>query len=360
MDFAVLEFMPDTVIVTDAGGAIRFINRAGETLFGYERGEVLGRTVEMLIPSRFRAAHRLEREGYAVAPRVRTMGIGLELRGLSKDGHEIPVEISLAPIELGGGRATVVAVRDVRERKRLEERAREAERAEAEIRHRDEVLAIASHELRGPVGLVQLQLNVLQRAAAETMDDFGAMQERMAKIDRNTRHLARLIEDLLDTTYNGTLALKLEDADLAELVRAALGNLREWVDRTGSPLTLHAEVPVPGRWDPLRIDQVVANLVGNAAKYGAGKPIDVRVESEPGRALVSVIDQGDGIAVADQERIFQRFERATTAEGPQGLGLGLYIARRIVEAHGGRILVHSSPGRGSKFTVELPRVARSA
>jgi signal transduction histidine kinase len=286
------------------------------------------------------------------------MGLGLELRGLAKDGHELPVEISLA--SLGGENATVAAIRDVSERKKLEERARQAESAEAEIRHRDEVLAIASHELRGPVGLVQLQLAVLQRSAVETMDDFGAMQERMGKIERNTRHLARLIEDLLDTSQGGALALKVEEADLAELARVALGDLREWVERTGSQLTLHAEVPVSGRWDPLRIDQVIANLVANAAKYGEGRPIEVRVEADPERARLTVIDHGSGIDPADHERIFERFERAVAPGAPRGLGLGLYIARQIVEAHGGRILVHSSPGSGSRFTVELPRLARAA
>jgi two-component system, LuxR family, sensor kinase FixL len=359
MDFAVLEFMPDAVVVTDADGVIQFINRAGEALFGYDRVEILGRPIEILLPSRFRAAHRLERETYFAAPRTRPMGLGLELRGLARDGHEIPVEISLA--SLAGENATVAAIRDVSERKELEERARQAEKAEAEIRHRDEVLAIASHELRGPVGLVQLQLAVLQRSAVETMDDFGAMQERMGKIERNTRHLARLIEDLLDTSsHGGTLALKVEEADLAALARVALGDLREWVERTGSQLTLHAEAPVSGRWDPLRIDQVIANLVANAAKYGEGKPIEVRVDGDPERARLTVIDHGSGIDVADHERIFERFERAVSPGAARGLGLGLYIARQIVEAHGGRILVHSSPGSGSRFTVELPRLTHAA
>ncbi len=361
MDLGVLEFMPDAVVVVGADGTIQFVNRAGESLFGYERAEILGRPVEILVPSRFRAAHSVQREAYVAAPRIRPMGLGLDLRALAKDGHDFPVEISLAPLQVGLEAFTIAAVRDVTERKRLEELARKAESAEAEIRHRDEVLAIASHELRGPVGIVELQLGVLKKATTETIDDLGAMQERMVKIERNTRHLARLIEELLDASHGAsTLALKAEEADLRELVRTALGNLREWVEQKGSQLTLHAEVPVPGRWDPLRIHQVFANLLANAAKFGEGRPIEVRVEADPERARLIVTDQGRGIALADQERIFGRFERATSAGDAAGLGLGLYIARKIVEAHGGRILVRSSLGAGSTFTVELPREARSA
>jgi len=359
MDYEALEHMPDCVFVAEVDGAIRFMNRAAESLFGYSRDELLGQSIELLVPSRFRMAHRAHRDAFAAARSTRPMGLGLELRGLTKDGREVAVEISLAPLSAAEPDAVIATVRDVSERKRLEERARRAELAEAEIRHRDEVLAIASHELRGPLGIVQLQLSVLQKATADTVNDLSTMQERMVTIERNTRHLARLVDDLLDAGHvgNASLAVNPEPTDLAELVRTTVGNLREWVEQKGSRLTVRAEIPVTGNWDPLRLNQVLTNLVANAAKYGDAKPIRVSVEGDQEHARIVIADEGRGIALEDQERVFLRFERGT-ASGTPGLGLGLFIARQIVEAHGGRILMRSAVGSGSTFTVELPREPR--
>jgi PAS domain S-box-containing protein len=353
---SVLEFMPDAVLLVSPDGRITFVNRTGEALFGYDRTELVGQPVEVLIPAPLRDAHRTERSGYVAAPRVRPMGLGLELRALAKDGREIAVEISLAPFRVGAQTLTIAAVRDVAERKLLEEGARRAKEAEEEVRQRDEVLAIASHELRGPVGIVQLQVSRLERAAAETIRDLTAMRERMQKVERNARHLGRLVEDLLDVRQGHTQVLRLEELDLSELTRDTVDRLREELERMGAHVTLHAPRPVPGRWDQLRIEQVITNIVVNAAKYGQGKPIAVSVEGDDALARVLVVDQGIGIATEDQARIFEKFERAPpTAELVRGLGLGLYIARQIVQSHGGRILLRSSTGSGSTFTVELPR-----
>ncbi len=391
MNLDALEFMPDAVLVTGPDGSMRYANRAAEALFGYDRTDLLGKPVEILIPARFRPQHRLHRQEYGETPRVRPMGMGLELRGLRKDGKEVSVEISLAPLQVGAETFTVTAVRDVTERKQIEERARQLDKIREEIRQRDEVLAIASHELRAPVGIVQLQVGILRRAATDTVNELTAMRERMGttaagmtamrermgttaadlnimrdrmgRIERHTRQLSRLIEQLLDVTHmqrQGAMPLKLEDTDLAELTREAVGSLRDEIERSGSDVKLEASGPVSGRWDPLRIEQVIGNLLLNASKFGAGKPITVSVEGDPDQARVVVTDHGIGISSSDHARIFERFERAVAAGGVLGLGLGLYIARQIVEAHGGRIQIQSAIGEGSTFTVELPRLPRMA
>ncbi len=374
MDYRILEFMPDAVIVSSQDGSMLYVNAMTEKLFGYERGEMIGRPIEALVPPRFRAMHQVQRQGYSAAPHVRPMGTDLELYGLKKNGEEFPADIALAPLRVGSETLVIASVRDITERKELEEY--QLRKAEEKIRERDDVLAIASHELRAPVGSMQLQVGNLRRVASGTTEELKAVRERMGtaaadlnsmrdrleKVDHHARRLARLVENLLDLSHihTGEFLLELEDTDLAQLTREAVDRLRDEVERSGSQLSVAAEAPVRGRWDPIRIEQVIANLLMNAARYGEGKPISVTVEGEPQEARVTVVDHGIGISPEDHERIFGRFERAAAAGGVLGLGLGLYISRQIVQAHGGSIGLQSSLGHGSTFTVELPRSPRSA
>ena len=175
-------------------------------------------------------------------------------------------------------------------------------------------------------------------------------------IDRDERRIARLVDDLLDLgrIRSGQLHLELASMDLCELVNEIARRMTVEIGRSGSPLTLAADSPVVGRWDRSRLDQVVTNLLANALKFGQGKPIDVRVTADDGRARLVVADNGIGIAPELHQRIFEPFERATEARQYGGLGLGLYIVRTIVERLGGEARVESERGRGSCFTVELP------
>ncbi len=217
LQLEVLDSMPDAVVVVDRDGSVAFVNRMTEVLFGYSRAELLGRQIEELIPARFRGAHAARREGYSAEPHVRAMGLGLELMALRKDGTEFPVDISLAPLDDGGERYTVTAIRDITARRRLEEQARALRKAEQEIRERDQVLSIASHELRAPVGSMQLQVGMLKRAAVGAADELNHLRERMGntaaelnemservgKVERHSRRLARLIDDLFDASHPG-------------------------------------------------------------------------------------------------------------------------------------------------------------
>lgn len=229
------------------------------------------------------------------------------------------------------------------------ENARLFREREAAIQTRDDFLSIASHELNTPLTSLRLQLHTLAR-------DPATPQRRIAAIDRQISRLSRLVGDLLDVSRmtSGRLPLATREVDLGTLVRAAASRLSADAASSGSEITIEAGEPVAAEIDPERIDQVVTNLLVNAIKYGEGRPIVVRVEKADGRARLVVEDRGIGIAPAAQDRIFERFERAVPSAHYGGLGLGLWIARQVVEAHGGAISVESELGRGSTFRVDLP------
>jgi signal transduction histidine kinase len=229
---------------------------------------------------------------------------------------------------------------------------REAQRS---IRLRDEFLSIASHELNTP--LTGLQLAV-QGLAAGTLTGTPEIRQRAYDIlKRQTRRLVALTSELLDVSRIQVKGLRLrsEPCDLVTLVVDVGERFEAQLADARCPLVLDAHDRVVGRWDRGRLEQVVTNLLSNALKFGAGKPIRVSVQPLPDSARLTVADEGIGIEPDRQSRIFERFERAVSATQYGGLGLGLYIAREIVVAHGGSIAVSSAPGTGAVFTVDLPR-----
>ncbi|ADO68078.1 GAF domain-containing sensor histidine kinase [Stigmatella aurantiaca] len=230
------------------------------------------------------------------------------------------------------------------------------------VRLRDEFLGIASHELKTPLTPLRLRLQMLQRqveGASRSGEPLPAerFSEALDVALRQVRKLTDLVDNLLDVSRisAGRMKLELEEVDLAALAAELVSRFTPSAAQLGCVLELHAPAPVLGRWDRLRVEQVVTNLLTNALKYGAGRPVAVRVEGAGERARLTVKDQGIGIAEEDLARIFERFERAVSDRHYGGLGLGLYITRQIVEAFGGTVGVTSRPGMGSTFTLELPR-----
>lgn len=223
------------------------------------------------------------------------------------------------------------------------------------VRARDAFLSIASHELRTPLSALQLQVDMAARASARA--GVGAPVERIDRIARQVRRLTTLIDNLLDVSRitAGALHLEPEELELRGVVEEVVSRHEAEARREGSSIQLRAcETPVVGRWDRLRLDQTLENLLGNAIKYGAGKPIEVVLDVEGSTAKIAVIDHGIGIPLEHQARIFERFERIVPSKSYGGLGLGLWIVRQIVDALGGRIRVASAPGAGATFVVELP------
>ncbi|HET9620728.1 MAG TPA: PAS domain-containing sensor histidine kinase [Kofleriaceae bacterium] len=220
------------------------------------------------------------------------------------------------------------------------------------VRMHDEFLSLASHELRTPLTVLQLQLDALRERAGD------ADRSTIGKLDRADRaclRLAELVEALLDVSRMATdqFALSRERADLAEIVAAAAERLLDPARAVGSTITVTA-TPVLGTWDRARITQVVSNLLSNAFRHAAGTPIAVTVTHDNAGAVVEVRDRGPGLPDGELGWIFERFERAASMRHVGGLGLGLYVVRRIVEAHGGAVAARNLVGGGACFTVRLP------
>jgi len=230
------------------------------------------------------------------------------------------------------------------------------------VRIREDFMAVASHELKTPLTPLKMQLNLLRRIL-----DSGGLENKpktrevlrlIGSSDQQIKKLVWLIDDMLEASRisAGRLTLKEGSVDLAEVVQDVCDRFAYELGASKCELRLNLEPGVVGRWDPLRIEQIVTNLLTNAMKYGSGNPIEITVTSSSGNGGKLVVrDFGIGISPVDQGRIFQRFERAVTLKRYGGLGLGLFITRQIVEAHHGTIKVESQVGRGSTFTVELPK-----
>jgi signal transduction histidine kinase len=247
----------------------------------------------------------------------------------------------------------------LRSRRRQHEMHALYEKEKAATRLRDEFISIASHELKTPLTSLKLQTQISQRLIARgdvSAYEPAKTQKLIETTGRQLERLSRLVEDMLDISRinTGKLHLEISRFDLCELVRETLERIQPQIDNSGCTVEAEACEPVEGDWDRYRIEQVLNNLLSNAIRYCPGKPIRVSVRTEERQAMLMVRDEGAGIAPENHERIFSRFERAVSASNISGLGLGLYICRNIIEAHGGRIHVESELGRGSSFIVALP------
>lgn len=258
------------------------------------------------------------------------------------------------------GQDLILATEVARRASLAVENARAYTETKLAVQTRDNFLAIASHELRTPLSALTVLTTSLVRAAAQgRLMSLGAdgLKDRMERAERQTRQLARLVDRLLDVSRLSSRDLRLdrEEMNLGDVIRDVVSRYEDAAAEVGSHIKLTAVGDLTGYWDKARLDQVVTNLVGNAVKYGAGAPIEVIVgASRTGHVRLVIKDGGPGIAPEDQERIFDQYERASPSDNIPGMGLGLWIVRRLVAAHGGAVTLDSARGRGSVFTVILP------
>ena len=223
------------------------------------------------------------------------------------------------------------------------------------VKTRDEFLSVAGHELRTPLTALLLQAQSLLRTADEAPDRERARQ-RAERLTRNATRLSKLVDELLDVTRisSGRLQLNVERIDLREVVQEVVQAASEQIERQRAVVQVHPSESAVGMWDRHRLEQVIINLLSNALKYSAEQPIEITLAKVDGHAALHVRDHGMGISEEDQQRIFGRFERAVSSRNFGGLGLGLWISRQIVEAHGGTITVRSEQAKGAEFIVRLP------
>ncbi len=361
----IVSIASDAIVSVDESQRIVLFNRGAEQTFGWTEAEVLGQPLEILIPERFRGGHADHVRRFGDGPVVaRRMGERREIWALHRDGSEFPAEASISRLEITGMRFYTAVLRDVSARREAEreiqaalEREREARgEAEAAARARDEVLRVVSHDLGNPLSAVLVATSVLMR----TLPDepwAEAARGHVASIRELGRQMQHLREDLLDVASieAGHLSVVAAPRDPAVLVEEVARQLAGVAEEKGVALEAEVEEGLPQvPVDRERMLQVLSNLVGNAIKFTPeGGRIVLRAGRSPGGVVLSVADTGPGIAPEHLPHVFDRFWK--TAQGNrQGAGLGLAIARGIVEAHGGTLRAESEPGRGSTFYVELP------
>jgi signal transduction histidine kinase len=233
--------------------------------------------------------------------------------------------------------------------------------AEGELRRaldvRDEFFSIATHELKDPLFSLHLSNQLLAHTMARQGEIPVHIVQHLDVSRRQLERLSRLVDNLLDVSriMNRRLQLDIEALDLCELVHETATRLGQRAEADSPPVVANLSGPIIGYFDRMKIEQVLSNLLNNAFKYGGGDPVTVRVSADEETAVIEVEDQGPGITPEDQARIFGRFERASGGHRKESLGLGLYIVRSLVEAHGGTVGLRSERGRGATFTVALPR-----
>jgi PAS domain S-box-containing protein len=355
---SVVNHVIDGIITIDERGHIESFNPAAEKLFGYVRAEVVGSNVNMLMPEPYHAQHDSYVSNYLQTGHAKIIGLGREVVGKRKDGSTFPMELAVSEFRIGEHRYFTGIVRDITERKRLEQELRQRleELAEAD-RQKNDFLAMLAHELRNPMAPMRNALHLM------TMPGIDAEMAGQAQgmMERQLDQLVRLVDDLLDISriIRGKIELHKDVFDIATAVMRAVETAQPIIEAQGHGLSIELpEQPVLVEADLIRLSQVIANLLTNAAKYTdhAGR-ISLTAKSEDGQAAVIIRDSGIGITREMLPRIFDLFVQGdrSLARSQGGLGIGLTLVKRLVEMHGGTVSASSAGiGKGSEFILRLP------
>lgn len=346
-----LDIVPDPVIVIQADGSIVYVNLQAEKCFGYTRQELQNQQLEILLPNRFRHSHVENRAQFLQNPIARPMGTGLKLFGKRKDGFEFPVDITIGSMAVGSVLLLVSIVRDISEKRKIEierDRALEA---------KENLLAMITHDLKNPLLAIKLSADLLDKRL-QSNDDTAPLTDFVERIRSAALRMQRLIEDYLTSKKldGGVFVIEARPIGIASLVDEIFNVMAPIASRRSIRLEKEIETSGECNCDLSRMRQVFFNLIDNAIKFTSpGGTIKFHVSLREGKALFSISDTGRGIAKEDIPKLFSRYSQ-TKQTAAQGTGLGLFIAKSIIEAHGGKIWIESTLGKGSTFFVMLPLI----
>jgi PAS domain S-box-containing protein len=341
----IVEAAPCSMVMVDLRGRIVLVNQQAEVMFGYERAELIGETLEILLPERFRASHLGHRQAFAAAPSMRQVGMGRDLTARRKDGTEFPVEVGLNPVAGDEGGLVLAAVTDITRRKAME---LELEQANANL---EEFTYAASHDLKSPLhGIADLLGWIVEDLDGRQSAD---VTRNLGRIDDRIRRLEHVIDDLLTYARAGTMSADVIAVDPRALIEGVLEiqplppGFQVTVDIEAAPF-ITAKTP---------LETVLRNLIGNAVKHHdrASGHLRIHVADVDRYCVFTVSDDGPGIPHAAREHVFRMFQALSASNGGSS-GIGLALSKRLVESHGGRIALDSADGvRGTSVCVSWPR-----
>ena len=347
---------PAAMIMVDANGLIEFANAETERMFGYASFELIGQSIDILVPSRSRNAHAALRSGFLANPSARPMGAGRDLYGTHKGGREFPVEIALTPIEAEFGPITLATVVDITGRRRAEEEL--AQRA-ADLEIANERLTqfayVASHDLQEPLRKIAVYADLLGKAIERS--DKGDIARATSVIQNSAVRARRMVQNLLTFSRVTGSETRLEPLDLRAEVELALSDLSASIEETGARIAVDVP-PTVVRADRAQLGRLIQNIVSNAIKYhkpGTAPAIEIRTTPvDRGQTTLSIADDGIGFDEAFARQIFEPFKRLHDIADYSGTGIGLAICKAIADRYGWPLGVRSRPGEGATFTVTLP------
>ncbi|MBZ0276063.1 MAG: PAS domain-containing sensor histidine kinase [Anaerolineae bacterium] len=358
----ILEEASEGILIINEAGLILLINRRIEQLFGYDRTDLIGQSLEVLLPEPLRETHVQFRNGYFQAPYSRPMGQGMELIGKHSTGADISLEISLTYVRDATGILVLAFITDISERKRLEREMSRTEnlRLELEKKHeqvdfKQRLLSFVSHEFRTPLTRIQLSIEMLDRY----MDRIppNEQRERIRTIQTQILELNKMLENMLtlSKTWTGKLQCRPLTADVVAFCQKQCDEIQA-LEGKNHLLTFQAEgVPPLVSFDPLLLQPIVSNLLSNAIKYSApGSTIACSLHRDGDYLVARFRDEGIGIPPEALPHLFDTFYRAANSSNHKGTGLGLAIVKDCTEAHGGTVECQSEVGVGSTFIVRIP------